>query len=319
MSYQKIPNLYRVKDLFSNFAKLYASEKVHGTSAHISYTPAKAEAVELEVGSIEPTLLATGWGAEAKAVPAVPSKLTFFSGGADHAAFVRIWTPAELIDMLGKLESFKEPVTIYGEAYGGKLQGMRDTYGDALKFIVFEVKVGDTWLNMEKAFSVANYLGLEFVPFKIIDATPEAIDAAMLEASAVAVRRGITEMKQREGIVLRPLEEFTMNNGARVIAKHKHPDFSENRKVRTLVDPELSAPEEKLAEDYCTDMRFFHVLDKFTEPRMPESIAKFIEAFKADCKSEAPMYEAEQLNGRHAVKVLSRFAAERFKRMMRES
>lgn len=311
MSYMKIPNLYRVKDLFANFSRLYASEKVHGTSAHLSYKPAIPETVCIDTGE------AAAVGEEVR--PAMPAQLTLFSGGADHAAFARLWTPEQVLDIMDKLASFKQPVTIYGEAYGGKMQGMRETYGEELRFIVFEVKVGDTWLNVDKAFGVANYLGMEFVPFKLIEGTPEAIEAAMMEPSVVAVRRGITEPKLREGVVLRPMEEFTMNNGARVIAKHKHPSFAENAKPRTLADPDLDAPEEKLAEDYCTAMRFGHVLDKFTEPKGPESISKFIDAFKADCLAEAPVLEAEQLKGRRAVKVLSRFAAESYKSMLRAS
>jgi len=311
MSYMKIPNLYRVKDLFSNFSKLYASEKVHGTSAHLMYTPAVPETVCIDTG--EP--LATG----CEVRPAMPAQLTMFSGGADHAAFARLFDAVRLEELKSKLADFKDRVIVYGEAYGGKLQGMRETYGDQLQFIVFEVKVGDLWLNMDKAFGVANYLGLEFVPFKVIPGTPESIDEAMMEPSVVAVRCGITEPKLREGVVLRPMEEFTLNNGARVIAKHKHPSFAENAKPRTLADPTLDAPGEKLAQDYCTEMRFAHVYDKFTEPLAPESIGKFIDSFKTDCLAEAPQAEAEQLKGRHAIKVLSRNAAEWYKARMRAS
>lgn len=311
MGYMKIPNLYKVKDLFSNFAKLYASEKVHGTSAHLSFKPSVNETVCIDTGApVE---------AEHEVRPAMGPQLTFFSGGCDHAAFVNIWTPQELLDIIERMDRIHQPMTIYGEAYGGKLQGMRETYGDKLRFIAFEVKLGDYWLNMDKAYKLATFLGFDFVPFKTIDGTPEAIDAAMMEPSVVSVRCGIEGPKLREGVVLRPLEEFTLNNGMRVIAKHKHPDFDENRKPRTLDEPTMDAPEEKLAEDYCTAMRFSHVLDKFTEPKDVTSIAKFIDAFKEDCLVEAPVYEAELLKGRKAVKILSRFAAEEYKRMLRAS
>ncbi|MCK7512180.1 MAG: RNA ligase family protein [Desulfobacterales bacterium] len=276
MSYMKIPNLYRVRDLFSNFAKLYAAEKVHGTSAHIRYQ---------------------------NDGPELGDHLSYFSGGADHAAFARLFDHEAL---LAKFRELDVPdVTVYGEAYGGKLQGMRDTYGPDLWLMAFEVKVVDSWLNMLKAFGLVDSLGLEFVPFKTIDGTPEAIEAAMMEPSVVAIRRGFTETKLREGVVLRPLEEFTLNNGGRVIAKHKHPSFAETAHPRSLTDPDVDLPEQKLAQDYCTAMRVAHVLDKFTAPRAPESIKPFIDAYYADVTAECTDAEREQLKGRKAISILS--------------
>jgi hypothetical protein len=298
VSYLKIPNLYRVRDLFSNFAKLYAMEKVHGTSAHLKYADDNFD------GRLNGDKLPV-------------DHLTYFSGGADHAAFARLFDHDSIIAKFRELHL--PEVTVYGEAYGGKLQGMRDTYGPDLRFVVFEVKVGDMWLSVSKASTLAHSMGLEFVPFSIIEGDVESIEAAMMEPSAMAFRRGITEPRLREGVVLRPLEEFTLNNGARVIAKHKHPSFAENAKPRTLSEPALDAPEEKLAEDYCTPMRFSHVLAKFTEPLAPESIAKFIRAFVDDVMAEAPPAEAEQLKGRRAVKVLSRSSAVWYKSMMSAS
>jgi len=86
-------------------------------------------------------------------------------------------------------------------------------------------RIGDSWLSVPKAEKVATDLGLEFVPYREIDATLEALDAERDAPSEVAVRRGITEPRKREGIVVRPLIEVTLNNGERVICKHKRDDF----------------------------------------------------------------------------------------------
>ncbi len=40
------------------------------------------------------------------------------------------------------LETGLEEVTIYGEGFGGKMQGMSDTYGKELRFVAFDVKIG---------------------------------------------------------------------------------------------------------------------------------------------------------------------------------
>ena len=54
-------------------------------------------------------------------------------------------------------EKFKEigidKIIVYGEAYGGKQQGMRATYGDKLKFIVFDVKIYDRFLSVNTMLS----------------------------------------------------------------------------------------------------------------------------------------------------------------------
>ena len=56
--------------------------------------------------------------------------------------------------------------TVFGEGYGGKEQGMRDTYGPDLKFIAFDVKIGNRWLSVTDAEDVVKKLGLEFVFYK---------------------------------------------------------------------------------------------------------------------------------------------------------
>ena len=97
---------------------------------------------------------------------------------------------------------------VYGEAYGGKMQGMSHTYGKELKFIAFEVKTPTSWFDVPQAEHFANLLGLEFVPYTKIPCTLEAIDAERDRDSEIAVRNGMGPGHIREGIVLRPLFEF---------------------------------------------------------------------------------------------------------------
>ena len=63
MSYMHISNLYRERDILL-FKECYAMEKIHGTSAHISFTP-----------SLKP-------GTE---------QLNFFSGGEKHENFIKLF------------------------------------------------------------------------------------------------------------------------------------------------------------------------------------------------------------------------------------
>jgi hypothetical protein len=71
----------------------------------------------------------------------------------------------------------------------------------------------------------------------------------------------------REGIVLRPPFEVTLNSGARVIAKHKRPEFMET-KTKREVSPDKAvvlAKADAIAEEWVTPMRLNHVLHAMDE------------------------------------------------------
>jgi hypothetical protein len=179
-------------------------------------------------------------------------------------------------------------VKVYGEAYGGSQQKMKATYGDKLKFIVFEVQVGDTWLNVENAHDVAAKLGLEFVYYKRVPATVEALDAERDAPSVQAVRNGMGDGHRREGIVARPIEEMLNNRGERVICKHKRDEFKETATPRD-VDPaqlKVLADAEAVAMEWVTDMRLEHVLQKFPEPHGIEITGKVVKAMVEDVARE---------------------------------
>ena len=124
MSYMKISNLYKNKDILY-FKQAIALEKAHGTSANCSFKE---------------------------------DKLHFFSGGAKHDQFVAVFNQEELLNKFR--ENAKEHpdilnLTIYGEALGGKMQGMSHTYGPNLSFISFEVKINNE--------NIIDYLYEDFV------------------------------------------------------------------------------------------------------------------------------------------------------------
>lgn len=235
MGYQSIDNLYKYPQLFL-FKEVFASEKIHGTSAHISFND---------------------------------GKLGFFAGGENYNNFIKLFNHEDLAAKMKALQDSipeKPTITVFGEAYGGKCQAMSDTYGKELKFIAFEVQIGDIWLNVPKAHKLATDFGLEFVFFTQIPCTIEAIDAEMRRSSTQAVRNGCGDNKMSEGVVLRPLEEVRFNNGERCVAKHKNPEFSERRsKKDTVLSPEKTealTDAKEIAEEWVTEMRAAHVADK---------------------------------------------------------
>lgn len=256
MGYLHIENLYKNQDILL-FKECYAMEKIHGTSAHISWT----------YGAKEPK---------------------FFSGGESHERFVSIFNKEELTEKLANM-GYAE-LTIYGEAYGGKQQNMKDTYGPDLKFIVFDVETDSGWMTVPEAEKVAQRLGLEFVHYVKIPTDLALLDKERDADSVQAVRNGMGEGKMREGVILRPLIEVSKGPDGRVIAKYKRDDFRETTTTRKVVDPsQLKVLEdaEAIANEWVTTERLKHVLDKLPQDIGIESTGLVIKAMTEDVLREA--------------------------------
>lgn len=279
MSYMKIENLYKNKDILL-FQECYAMEKIHGTSTHISYDQSK------------------------------PS-LHFFAGGAKHASFIELFNEAELRTKFTEMGITK--CTVFGEGYGGKLQGMSKTYGPNLKFIAFEVKIDNTWLSVPKAESIVKYLGLEFVHYVKIPTTLEAIKEQGYIDSVQAVRNGMGEGHMREGVVLRPLEEFTKNNGNRIIVKFKRDEFKETKNTRELNSEELKVLDnaKEIADEWVTPMRLAHVLDKLPQDIDITKVEMVIKAMFEDIMLES---KGEIVCDKAAKKAISSATVKLFKK-----
>jgi hypothetical protein len=270
-----INNLYKDQELLM-FKEAYALEKIHGTNAKIEYDPKTQQ-------------------------------IRFFSGGTKHETFVKLFDVDKLTESFKAMGIFDRDVVIYGESYAGKEQGMSHTYGPVGKFIVFDVKIGDLWLDVPKAEKVAHDFGLEFVHYVKVPTDLAVLDAWRDAPSVQAIRNGITSVignnvldatdgvvdhpllgrllnpRKREGIILRPLIELRKNNGERLICKHKGDDFRETATPRPVVDPakqKLLEDAQSVADDFVTPMRLQHVLDKLPGhcmERMKDIISAMIE------------------------------------------
>lgn len=276
MSYYEIQNLYKSKNIME-FKRVYAMEKIHGTSAHINWKN---------------------------------RQISFFPGGVPYPLFVKIFDQEKLKKILD--EKFGERVVVvYGEAYGGSCQSMSDVYGPDLKFVCFEVTIDENWLNVPSAERVVLDLGLEFVDYRLIETTIEALDAEGDRPSVQAARNGMGENHQREGIVLRPPFELRYNNGDRIIAKHKAEKFRETKNPRRLDSEKLEVltRAEEIADEWVTPMRLDHVLDAFPNAGV-EQIGNIIRAMVFDIEKEAG---GEVENFKEAKKAIGKKTAELFK------
>lgn len=149
-------------------------------------------------------------------------KITF--GGKTDAAQI----PAALTERLMErflpqqdklLENFPNGGCLYGEGYGARIQKGGGNYRPDPDFVLFDVKVGDWWLEREYVESVGAEYGLDVVPLIGAGRIAEMIDMC---------REGFTSQWgdfMAEGIVARPVVELRTRSGERIITKIKHKDF----------------------------------------------------------------------------------------------
>lgn len=243
MGYRHIENSYKpTGQIIFLFKRCWALEKIHGTSAHITWKD---------------------------------GAVSFYSGGEKHDSFVKLFDAPALTEAF-TVKGY-DTITIFGEAYGGKQQGMAKRYGPVLKFVAFDVLVGGTdgkdggkgrWLNVPEAEAVVRSLGLEFVHYKEVSTDLVEIDAERDAPSEQARRNGVVGDQVREGVVLRPLVEAYIG-GARVMCKHKRHDERETKSIREVTtDPtklQVLTEANAIAEEWVTATRLAHVLDKLPQ------------------------------------------------------
>lgn len=147
-----------------------------------------------------------------------------FGGRTDDAQI-----PAQLVARLNDTflpkknelrEVFPDGGILYGEGYGAKIQKGGGNYRQDQDFVLFDVRVGQWWLQRADVDDVASRLGLDVVP---------VIGVGTLHDAVTLAKYGITSTWgpfQAEGIVARPTTELYTRSGHRIIAKVKCRDFA---------------------------------------------------------------------------------------------
>lgn len=270
MGYLHISNLYADQRILL-FRECFALEKVHGTSAHVA----------MRDGS-----------------------LRLSSGGASAKAFEACFDTSALADSLRS--TGHESIIVYGEAYGGKEQGQAWRYGPSLRFVAFDVKLGDEWLPVPDADALCKRVGLEFVHYRRVSTDLDALDAERDAPSEQARRNGVEGDKFREGVVLRPIVECSMG-GERVIAKHKRDDWRETATPRKVVDPaqlQVLHDAEAIALEWVTDTRMEHVVDHLRARGVvlgPAATKAVIDEMIADVVREGKLEIVDSPEARKAI------------------
>lgn len=111
-------------------------------------------------------------------------------------------------------------VCLYGEGYGAKIQKGGGNYRQDQDFVLFDVKIGEWWLQRTDVEDIAEKLKLDIVPI-----IGEGTLAEMVEKTRVGFNSQWGDFIA-EGIVARPKVEMRSRNGNRIITKIKHKDFN---------------------------------------------------------------------------------------------
>ena len=109
---------------------------------------------------------------------------------------------------------------LYGEGYGAKIQKGGGNYRADQDFVLFDIKIGEWWLQRPDLESIAVSLGIDIVP---VIGVGTLHDMVRLVSTGFDSRWGAFAA---EGIVARPRMELKARSGQRIITKLKHVDFT---------------------------------------------------------------------------------------------
>lgn len=153
-------------------------------------------------------------------------KNVVFGGRTDNAQL-----PSGLVDWLNKKFQVIEArntfatkfgdknITLYGEGYGAGIQKGGGLYSLEKKFILFDVLVGDTWLERGNVIGIADMFGLDIVPIVKEGTLKDIVDYIK------TMPKSTWGDFETEGVVARPKIEVFNRFGERVIVKIKCRDF----------------------------------------------------------------------------------------------
>lgn len=108
-------------------------------------------------------------------------------------------------------------ITFYGEGYGAGIGKGGGAYGSTKKFIVFDCKIDDHWLDFEKLTCFCKELELPLVPVLqegILPGIIEDLESGYLESK-------LKDSEDFEGIVCRPKIDLYNYRKERIITKIK--------------------------------------------------------------------------------------------------
>lgn len=116
--------------------------------------------------------------------------------------------------------SIPSPIVLYGEGYGPGIQKVGAAYGGVKRFILFDVKVGNTWLDWDDVVDVAGKLFIPHVPVLGRGLTLEEAKALVHDSELLGHGH-----EHVEGFVARSEPQLFDKWGQRLVFKYKVRDL----------------------------------------------------------------------------------------------
>lgn len=118
--------------------------------------------------------------------------------------------------------NYNKSMCLYGEGYGEKIQKVGSNYTDGNKFVLFDIKINDTWLTREHVLDIASHLSIDVVPVIGNGTIYEAVEMTRNGFNSTWNNKGTFIA---EGIIAKPEIELVDRRGKRIITKIKHEYF----------------------------------------------------------------------------------------------
>jgi len=142
------------------------------------------------------------------------------------ANLIREFTPTKMAAQFPEA-SLVAPVILCGEGYGPGIQKGGGAYRADKGFILFDVRVGDWWLEWSNVQAVASGLGCAVVP--LYENSLGAIINA-LKGDHIYSACATDKDRKAEGVVMRTEPTLYSSRGHRIMAKLKVSDFKAGKR-----------------------------------------------------------------------------------------
>lgn len=211
------PGRWRRRD-FPVISQWEIYEKIDGTNIRIHYIPSETMSDGTVVGGI----------------------VNFYSRNSDEP---NVNIPPVVLKFLRELFDYDRiskllftETILFGEAFGGKIQGMSKLYGTSPRFALFDVIQYGYWQSRDVVFGKSVDLEVEMAPLLGVIGSVELLNpyARVLGDYASVSKLASTSQSHRpEGVILHPRGCVLQNGyGERVIAKLKWVDFEKGHKAK---------------------------------------------------------------------------------------
>jgi hypothetical protein len=238
-NFTKYPEILRVekqKEIL-DVDKVWVTEKIHGSNWRLKVTP---EGIIMGSRNLVYDGTNDGFG---RFIPIFE--------GLDHEGIIKFFLPDTQID---------KEVIIFGEVYGGGYQhGV--IYHEPVNFRVFDIMVGDEFLNFDTVAEICTCFRLPIVPLLYVGKPNYE------ELLKFCGRSVLTDDGAGEGIVVKAYGHKDQY-GRPLFAKIVSERFAENKGVPKPIDPAKMAERETcgmFAEQFVTEARVRKMVEQLKE------------------------------------------------------